>query len=419
VLFNAPPGDWDGGERGPGLPAGREAEFRAAIASALRYAEALACPRVHVMAGLVPRAASARAARHLRRQPALGRGEAAKQGVDLLLEPINTRDIPRFFLNRQDHAHELVARSARPTCKVQMDLYHCQIVEGDVAMKIRQYLPTGRVGHFQIAGVPQRHEPDVGELNYRYLFGVIDEVAQQCAGTAGSAANIARPLACRRAAPAPGSAGCARRARALARERRRAQPSCRSSSIAAAGARSFAPLDEEREHLVPAAPWRPRRGRLGPLRDRLRRIAGRAIGSAAHQAQVGQLAAASARAGAGPSPRAPWRSRGCVRSSRYSSHRSWDAARPARGAAAALHLARQQAQEGVDVGRVEHRARHELPDDRAQLVAQLGDAALDEAIDRFRRGAAVRAGAWRSGSPSAKTRSRRASRRATWRRSAA
>jgi 2-dehydrotetronate isomerase len=64
--------------------------------------------------------------------------------------------------------------------KVQMDLYHCQIVEGDVAMKLRQYLPTGRVGHFQIAGVPMRHEPDMGELNYAYLFEVIDEVAQQC-----------------------------------------------------------------------------------------------------------------------------------------------------------------------------------------------------------------------------------------------
>jgi hydroxypyruvate isomerase len=61
-----------------------------------------------------------------------------------------------------------------------MDLYHCQVVEGDLAMKIRQYLPTGRVGHFQIAGVPMRHEPDLGELNYDYLFGVIDEVAAAC-----------------------------------------------------------------------------------------------------------------------------------------------------------------------------------------------------------------------------------------------
>jgi len=64
--------------------------------------------------------------------------------------------------------------------QVQFDLYHCQIVEGDVAMKIRKYLPTGRVGHFQIAGVPERHEPDVGEMNYPYLFKVIDEVSAQC-----------------------------------------------------------------------------------------------------------------------------------------------------------------------------------------------------------------------------------------------
>ncbi|NML42560.1 hydroxypyruvate isomerase family protein [Ramlibacter sp. G-1-2-2] len=181
VLFNAPPGDWNGGERGLACLAGREAEFRAGIADALRYAQALACPRVHVMAGLVPDGQERAALRatyvaNVRWAAA----EAARQGVNLLLEPINTRDIPRFFLNRQDHAHELVQEIGAANVQVQMDLYHCQIVEGDVAMKIRQYLPTGRVGHFQIAGVPQRHEPDLGELNYDYLFGVIDEVSAAC-----------------------------------------------------------------------------------------------------------------------------------------------------------------------------------------------------------------------------------------------
>ncbi|HET6829689.1 MAG TPA: TIM barrel protein, partial [Ramlibacter sp.] len=83
-------------------------------------------------------------------------------------------------LNRQDEAHALVERIGAPNVKVQMDLYHCQIVEGDVAAKIRHYLPTGRVGHFQIAGVPQRNEPDAGELNYGYLFDVIDEVSAAC-----------------------------------------------------------------------------------------------------------------------------------------------------------------------------------------------------------------------------------------------
>jgi hydroxypyruvate isomerase len=147
VLFNAPPGQWEAGERGMACLPGREGEFREAIGRALRYAEALACPRVHVMAGLVPQGQERAALRptyvaNLR----WAAKEAAKQGVNLLLEPINTRDIPGFFLNRQDQAHALVADIGEPNVQVQMDLYHCQIVEGDVAMKIRQYLPTGRVG---------------------------------------------------------------------------------------------------------------------------------------------------------------------------------------------------------------------------------------------------------------------------------
>jgi 2-dehydrotetronate isomerase len=181
VLFNAPPGNWDAGERGMACLPGREGEFREAIARALRYADALACPRVHVMAGLVPAGPERTALRttYVANVRWAAR-EAAKQGVNLLLEPINTRDIPGFFLNRQDQAHGLVEEIGEPNVQVQMDLYHCQIVEGDVAMKIRQYLPTGRVGHFQIAGVPQRHEPDLGELYHPYLFSVIDEVSAAC-----------------------------------------------------------------------------------------------------------------------------------------------------------------------------------------------------------------------------------------------
>ena len=181
VLFNAAPGNWDGGERGLACLPGREADFRKALDQALDYADALQCSRVHVMAGLLPAGASRESVQatyvaNLK----LAAGLAARHGVDLLLEPINPRDIPGFFLNRQDHAHRLLAEIGAPNVKVQFDLYHCQVVEGDVAMKIRQYLPTGRVGHFQIAGVPQRHEPDLGEVNYPYLFGVIDEVAASC-----------------------------------------------------------------------------------------------------------------------------------------------------------------------------------------------------------------------------------------------
>lgn len=175
VLFNAPPGDWDAGERGTACLPGREAEFREGIARALTYARALQCPRIHVMAGLVPQAvdpASAHATyvtnvRHAAEQ-------AAAHGIQILLEPINGRDMPGFFLRRQDQAHALVAEIGAANVKVQMDLYHCQIVEGDLAMKIRQYLPTGNVGHFQIAGVPERHEPDVGEIHYPYLFQLLD-----------------------------------------------------------------------------------------------------------------------------------------------------------------------------------------------------------------------------------------------------
>jgi 2-dehydrotetronate isomerase len=181
VLFNAPPGNWDAGERGLACLPGRESEFREGFAKALSYAQALACPRVHVMAGLLP-AGMERA--ELRgtyvANVRWAANEAAKHGLDVLVEPINTRDIPGFFLNRQDHAHELIEEVGAANAKVQMDLYHCQVVEGDVAMKIRKYLPTGRLGHFQLAGVPERHEPDIGEMNYEYLFKVIDEVSQAC-----------------------------------------------------------------------------------------------------------------------------------------------------------------------------------------------------------------------------------------------
>ena len=190
VLLNAPPGGtdaassvaaWDSALRGTACVLGREAEFRQGVEMALAYAETLDCPRIHLMAGLVPTGVERDAVRatyvtSLRWAAA----QAAQAGRGVLIEPINARDMPRYFLNRQDHAHEIVAEVGAPNLQVQMDLYHCQIVEGDVATKLRQYLPTGRVGHIQIAGVPERHEPDSGELNDRYLLGVLDTVAAQC-----------------------------------------------------------------------------------------------------------------------------------------------------------------------------------------------------------------------------------------------
>ena len=193
VLFNAPPGGtdrsrmaaaWDQNARGTAALPGHEAEFRAGVQEALRYAEVLGCPRIHVLSGIVPPGVERESLKDL----CVGNlrwaaAEAARAGCDILIEPINLRDMPRYFLNRQDHAHELLDAAQAPNLKVLMDLYHCQIVEGDVATKLQRYLPTGRVAHIQIAGVPARHEPDRGELNYPFLFDTIDALGY--AGWAG------------------------------------------------------------------------------------------------------------------------------------------------------------------------------------------------------------------------------------------
>lgn len=186
VLFNAPPGGsdrhemagaWDGGMRGTLCIPGEEDSFRNGVWEALRYAQVLGCPRIHVMSGLIPEGA----VRYALRSTVLSNlrwaaQAAADVGVEIVIEPINGRDMPGYYLQRQDHAHSLVQTVAAPNLKVQMDLYHCQITEGDVATKLKQYLPTGRVAHIQIAGVPERHEPDIGELNYAYLFSLIDSL---------------------------------------------------------------------------------------------------------------------------------------------------------------------------------------------------------------------------------------------------
>ncbi len=184
VLFNAPPSGadaqavataWSRADRGTACLPGREAEFRGGFAQALAWADALDCPRIHVLAGLAPAGADRAALRetyvaNLR----WAAGEAGKSGRGVTIEPINPRDMPGYFLNRQADAHAVVERVGAPNLRVQMDLYHCQVVEGDVATRLRRYLPTGRVGHLQVAGVPERHEPDVGELHHPYLFDLID-----------------------------------------------------------------------------------------------------------------------------------------------------------------------------------------------------------------------------------------------------
>lgn len=175
VLFNAPPGDWAAGERGIASLPGREDEFRRGFDEALRYARVLGTRRVHVMAGLRDTKTPLEAQRELYlRNLAWAAAQAKPEGVTILIEPINTRDMPGYLLNRQDDAQAIRAELDAANLQVQFDCYHCQIVEGDLAMKLRRDI--GGIGHVQIAGVPERHEPDTGEVNYPYLFALLDEL---------------------------------------------------------------------------------------------------------------------------------------------------------------------------------------------------------------------------------------------------
>ena len=183
ALFNAPPGDWQAGERGCTALPGREEEFRAGFLRALEYAQALACPRIHAMAGLVAAGADrARMRATYVSNLAWAADTARAQGVDVLIEPIAQRNIPGFFLNFQEEAHAIAAEIGAPNLKILMDLFHCQVAEGDLVMRMRKYIADPkqtRVGHFQIAGVPERHEPDAGEVNYEYVFAVMDQLGYE------------------------------------------------------------------------------------------------------------------------------------------------------------------------------------------------------------------------------------------------
>lgn len=175
ALFNLPPGDWAAGERGMACLPGREAEFVASVDTAIAYAQATGCKKLHAMAGLVPADADAQALRST--YVANLRAAAAKLaplGITLLIEPINNRDMPGYFLNWQQQAHDVLADVGAPNLKVQMDFYHCQIMEGDLTRRLEKH--WAGVGHIQIAGVPERHEPDGGEVNFPHLFDRLDQL---------------------------------------------------------------------------------------------------------------------------------------------------------------------------------------------------------------------------------------------------
>ena len=175
VLFNLPPGDWDKGERGLAALPGREAEFRAALDRALDYAAALNCPRVHAMAGIRPEGHSRDdCIAVFRDNLSYAARRAGERGVKLLIEPINNRDMPGYLLNTPAEAQEIIAAVGEPNLKLQLDLYHCQIMCGNLAQHVRDHFEI--TDHVQIAGVPGRHEPDVGEIHHPYLFRLFDEL---------------------------------------------------------------------------------------------------------------------------------------------------------------------------------------------------------------------------------------------------
>ena len=169
ALFNAPPGDWEAGERGTASLAGREAEFREGIVQALDYAAVLRPRRLHVMAGL----SSGTEARAVYIDNLAHAAEAAG-GQGLTIEPINNRDMPGYHLSTSSDAVAVLDAVGVDNLGLQFDLYHAQIMEGDLTRRLEALMP--RIAHIQIAGVPERHEPDTGEVNYPHLFGVLDRL---------------------------------------------------------------------------------------------------------------------------------------------------------------------------------------------------------------------------------------------------
>jgi hydroxypyruvate isomerase len=173
ALFNLPPGNFDAGERGVACLAERADEFREGVSKALAYSDALGCRTLHCMAGLKPQGRpEAELLEVYRRNLEWAAAECRSAGRTLLLEPINGRDMPGYLMNSTVLARKVIEDVGADNLKLQLDLYHCQISEGDLAVRIRANADF--TAHVQIAGVPDRHEPDTGEVNYPYLFEVLD-----------------------------------------------------------------------------------------------------------------------------------------------------------------------------------------------------------------------------------------------------
>jgi hydroxypyruvate isomerase len=175
ALFNMPPGNWAQGERGLASLPGRQAEFREGVQQALDYAGALSCKLVHCMAGIVPAAVSQVTAGSVyAANLAWAAEQAQKAGVRVVIEPINHRDMPGYFLNTEAQGAAVVEAIGRDRLGLQFDVYHCQTTEGDITKRMEQFMPV--IAHIQIADVPARNEPGTGEIGWRFVFRRMDEL---------------------------------------------------------------------------------------------------------------------------------------------------------------------------------------------------------------------------------------------------
>jgi hydroxypyruvate isomerase len=173
VLHNLPAGDWGGGERGIAALPGREGEFRDGVGRAIEYAAALGCEQVNCLAGVPPEGADPeRVHRALVENLRFGAAELGRAGIRLLLEPVNTFDIPGFHVNRVGQAASLIEEVGSGNLFIQYDLYHQQRAEGELAANFRRF--KDRIAHVQLADNPGRNEPGTGEINYPFLFDMLD-----------------------------------------------------------------------------------------------------------------------------------------------------------------------------------------------------------------------------------------------------
>jgi hydroxypyruvate isomerase len=178
VLFNLPSGDWAGGERGIAALPDRVEEFRANVEKAITYAKALGCGQVNCLAGIAPAGAGIAGLENTFVENLKFAADRLKRaGIKLLVEPINIRDIPGFFLNSTKQALGILDRVGSQNLYIQYDIYHMQIMEGDLARTIEANLP--RIAHIQLADNPGRHEPGTGEINYPFLYEHIDRIGYE------------------------------------------------------------------------------------------------------------------------------------------------------------------------------------------------------------------------------------------------